>query len=203
MYLRIGINQNTPRTINQVDAQNMKREYQRGNSCALFNITSETYCSSELQVMCNPDLNLLDEKSKQITKSTYNYFRKGNVKVEDAIYFIKELFKHYYILTYKEIKNYSSYLDNINIPYDENVFQIGLNTVLQDRKLFQNISGTLVIKHKYILENEDDNIYTFEPENNQDTPQVYRYYGEINYPKHMTRNYLKKQMMMMMMMIEK
>ena len=183
--LHIGINKNNPRTINQLDSQGKKREYQRGNSCALFNVINETYCQKELEVTCNPNLKNLskeDEVSK-ITTSTYNYFQKGNIKIEDASYFIKELFKHYYILRYGEIKeHYASYLDNLNIPYDDNVFQIGLNKVLQDNTSFRNNTGSFgKIEHKYVLNNEDDNIYSFEIENKHNRPVVYRYYDEIEY----------------------
>ena len=158
--LHLGINQNTPRTINQIDSQGHKREYQRGNSCSLFNVISETFCKNELQVTCNPDLKNLSQEDElnKITTTTYDYFRKGNIKIEDATYFIKELFKQYYILTYGEIKeHYSSYLNNVNIPYDENVFQIGLNKVLQDNVRFRNKTGSFgKIVHKFILNNEDD-----------------------------------------------
>jgi hypothetical protein len=183
--LHLGINQNTPRTINQIDSQGNKREYQKCNSCALFNVISETYCKKELQVTCNPDFKNLDQEDElnKITTTTYNYFQKGNIKIEDASYFIKELFKNYYILTYSEIKDhYSSYLSNVNIPYDNNVFQIGLNKVLEDNVRFRNKTGSLgKIKHKFILENEDDHIYVFEIENKPDRPLVYRYYDEIEY----------------------
>ena len=183
--LHLGINQNTPRTINQIDSQGHKREYQRGNSCSLFNVISETFCKNELQVTCNPDFKNLSQEDElnKITTTTYDYFRKGNIKIEDATYFIKELFKQYYILTYGEIKeHYSSYLNNVNIPYDENVFQIGLNKVLQDNVRFRNKTGSFgKIVHKFILKNEDDNIYVFEIENKPDRPLVYRYYDEVEY----------------------
>ena len=77
--LHININQNTPRTINQIDSQGMKREYQRGNSCALFNVTSEKHCQNELQITCNPDFQQLEqeEELKFVKSNTYDYFRKG------------------------------------------------------------------------------------------------------------------------------
>ena len=79
----------------------------------------------------------------------------------------------------------------MNIPFNNNVFQIALNKVIEDKSYFRNMNGSSgIIENKYILENIEDNIYTFEVSNKENMPIVYRYYDEIEY-KHMTDNLLE------------
>ena len=183
--MHIELNEGAPRIVKQVDSQGILRNYKHANTCALFNVTSEAYCDGELNIVCKPNLRNLTQKdiSTHLNKSTYNYFSKDNIKIEDAKYFIRELFKVYYILSLGEIQNfYSNYLKSYGFSYDEYIMYIALDQLSNDNVPFSNKAGTMgYIRNKYDLENLEDSVYVFESANNEYLPVVYRHYDLINY----------------------
>jgi hypothetical protein len=183
--MHIELNEGAPRIVNQVDSQGIPRNYKHANTCALFNVTSESYCDKELSIVCKPNLRELTQKdiSTQLNKSTYNYFSKDNIKIDDAKYFIRELFKVYYILSLGEIQNfYSNYLKSYGFSYDEHILYIAIDQLSNDNITFANKAGTMgYIRNKYDLENLKDSVYVFESANNEYLPVVYRHYDLIDY----------------------